>query len=93
MNNSKEVVILIIMILVVLVSAAKAEDSYLNFKTEYTPDVVADDNYGLEMEAFVTSEAMVEDEQPALKVGVSSTSSLSNVDDDYGLVVTLKTLF
>ena len=93
MNNSKEVVILIIMILVVLVSAAKAEDANLNFITEYNPDAAVVENDGLEMEAIVTSEAMVVDEQPALKVGVASTSSLSNVDDDYGLVVTLKTLF
>ena len=93
MNNSKEVIILVIMIFVVLVSAAKAEDEYLNFLTEYAPGVAEVENYSLEMEPLVTTEAWGANNQHSLEVGVAATSSLSNVDDDYGLVVTIKTLF
>ena len=93
MNNSKEVVILIIMILVVLVSAAKADDG-LMLISENALIVTGIEYFQLNKEpVFTISMGEKKDVESSLELGVASTSSLSNLEEDYGLVVTLTTIF
>ena len=93
MNNSKEVVILIIMILVVLVSEAKADDG-LMLTSENALIVTGIEYFELDKEpVFAISLGEKNDVESSLELGVASTSSMSNLEEDYGLVVTIKTIF
>ena len=94
MKNSKEVIILVIMIFVVLVSAAKASDDSFVVVAGNVIDSAGIEFFELDKEYDVGVTINGEtDNELMLGLGVISTSSLSNLEDDYGLVLTLKTLF
>ncbi len=94
MKNSKEVIILVIMIFVVLVSAAKADDESLSILTENVSASAGIEYFELDKDAgFAIYVGGETDSESSLELGVVSTSSMSNLEDDYGLVVTLTTLF
>ena len=93
MNNSKEVVILIIMIFVVLVSAAKADD-VLVLTSENALIETGIEYFELDKEpVFAITLGEKNDVDSSFELGVVSTSSMSNLEEDYGLVMTLTTLF
>ena len=94
MSSSKEVVVLIILIFVVLVSTVKAKDIALTL----VPDSKVDTSSLLQFEPKQESKVVVREGDglkvdPQVELGVASTSSTSNVPDDYGLVVTIKKSF
>ena len=94
MRNGKEVMVLVIMILVVLVSTAKAEDDLLQFEIDKEPASVF---FGLSdanrESGLFSKKALKSDDESKFKIWVDSPSSLSDISDDYGLVVTISKSF
>lgn len=91
MKNSKEVIILIILIFIVLVSTAKAEDESLPLLS--TISITNLEYFELDKASGITTIDRSVDRESSLEIGVVSTSSLSDLHDDYGFVVTLTALF
>ncbi len=94
MRNGKEIMFLIIMILVVLVSSAKAEVDPLRFETSKRDETVF---FGLNDQGHaqrtVSREKEMKSNESAIKIWVDSPSSLSDISDAYGLVVTISKSF
>ena len=92
MKNSKEIIILVIMIFIVLVSTAKAEDESLPMVN--VPNISNIEYFELDKDSgFTATVDWNVDRESSFELGVVSTSSMSNLEEDYGLVITLTASF
>jgi hypothetical protein len=94
MRNGKEITVLVIMILVMLVSTAKAEEDPFQFEINNESETVF---FGLNdsnilSRIFSRKDSRIGNDS-SIKIWIDSTSTLSEISDDYRLVVTLTALF
>lgn len=93
-GNSKEVMVLLILIFFVLVSTSRAEHLILELGDNSAPPIVEAQPNEQNLGSWVSSytDRLVGDDS-VVDIGVVTASSLSQLPDDYGLIVKLTAQF
>jgi len=93
-RNIKEIMALIILIFVVMVSAAEAEITTLHFSTEIDSELIFSGRNDSERKVYDYSNIdLIKSENSRIELSLDTSSSLSELPDEFSLVVMLTALF